>query len=75
MRVEQQGQAGYRQAYQAWQDQLGTLHRVFLKGEAMAPPKLKGLRNREAHAKERYDTARLAPLVSPSSRAPIRSQV
>ncbi len=62
MRVEQQGQAEYRQAYQAWQDQLGTLHRVFLDGKALEPPKLKGLLNREARAKERYDAARRALL-------------
>ena len=52
----------YRQAYQAWQEQLAALHNVFLDGEAMEPPKLKGLLNREAHAKERYDAARLALL-------------
>ncbi len=62
MRVDPQRQKEYRQAYQAWQDQLGTLHRVFLEGEAMEPPKLKGLLNREARAKERYDAARLVLL-------------
>ncbi len=62
MRIDPQRQEEYRQAYQAWRDQLGTLHRVFLEGEAMEPPKLKGLLNREARAKERYDTARLALL-------------
>ena len=62
MRIEQQGQAEYRQAYQAWQEQLGTHHRVFLEGEAMEPPKLKGLLSREARAKDRYDSARLALL-------------
>ena len=62
MRVDPQRQEEYRRAYQAWQEQLQTLHRVFLKGEAMEPPKLKGLLNREARAKERYDAARLALL-------------
>lgn len=52
----------YRQAYQAWQEQLAALHRVFLEGERVEPPKLKGLLNREARAKERYDAARLALL-------------
>ncbi len=62
MRVDPQRQEEYRQAYQAWQEQLGTLHRVFLEGESLEPPKLKGLLNREARAKERYDSARLALL-------------
>ncbi len=62
MRVDAQRQEEYRRAYQAWQDQLGALHRVVLEGEAMEPPKLKGLLNREARAKERYDAARLTLL-------------
>lgn len=62
VRVEPQHQEEYRQAYDAWQEQLDTLHRVFLDGEALEPPKLKGLLNREARAKERYDAARLALL-------------
>jgi hypothetical protein len=48
----------YRKAYQDWQDQLAGVHRVLLEGERMEPPKLKGLLNREARAKERYDAAR-----------------
>ena len=52
----------YRRAYDAWQEQLGALHRYFLEGETLAPPQLKGLLNREARAKERYDAARLALL-------------
>ena len=62
MLVDPQRQEEYRQAYQAWRDQLGTLHRVFLEGETLEPPKLKGLLNQEARAKERYDAARLALL-------------
>ena len=62
MRVDPERQEEYRQAYEAWQGQLQALHRVFLDGEALAPPKLKGLLNREARAKERYDAARLALL-------------
>lgn len=49
----------YREAWQAWQKQLEHLHRVFLDGEALRPDQLKGLLNREARAKERYDAARL----------------
>ena len=62
MRIDPQRQEEYRQAYQAWQQQLEALHRVLLDGEALEPPKLKGLLNREARAKERYDAARLALL-------------
>ena len=52
----------YREAWEAWQRQLGRLHAVFLDGEAIGPPQLKGLLNREARAKERYDAARAALL-------------
>jgi hypothetical protein len=62
MPAEPQRQQEYRQAYDAWQEQLETLHRVFLEGERLPPPQLKGLLNREARAKERYDAARLALL-------------
>ena len=48
----------YLEAWQAWQEQLAALHRVLLDGEAMEPPKLKALLNREALLKERYDRAR-----------------
>jgi hypothetical protein len=48
----------YREAYADWQEQLAGVHRVVLDGERLAPPKLKGLLNREARAKERYDAAR-----------------
>jgi hypothetical protein len=48
----------YREAYGEWQKQLMGIHRVLLEGERMEPPKLKGLLNREARAKERYDAAR-----------------
>jgi len=48
----------YQQAYESWQQQLAEMHRVLLAGERMDPPKLKGLLNREARAKERYDKAR-----------------
>jgi hypothetical protein len=48
----------YLEAYRVWQGQLEDLHRVILEGQRLEPPKLKGLLNREARAKERYDTAR-----------------
>ena len=48
----------YKQALEAWQAELDRLHPVLLEGTRLEPPKLKGLLNREARAKERYDTAR-----------------
>lgn len=38
--------------------QLDNVHRVFLDGEPMTPDRMKGLLNREARAKTRYDEAR-----------------
>ena len=68
MRVDPERQREYREAYQGWQEQLQALHHVVLEGESLEPPKLKGLLNREARAKERYDAARLALLGLDSSR-------
>ncbi len=48
----------YRQAYEAWTKNVRDLHGVLLDGQRLEPPKLKGLLNREARAKERYDDAR-----------------
>jgi hypothetical protein len=48
----------YLEAYRVWQGQLEDLHRVLLEGQRLEPPRLKGLLNREARAKERYDAAR-----------------
>lgn len=66
MRVDPERERQYREAYGAWQEHLQALHRVFLEGEALEPPKLKGLLNREARAKDRYDEARLALLGIPA---------
>ncbi len=60
--VDPERQREYRDAWQAWQRQLERLHDVFLNGEPLEPPKLKGLLNREARAKQRYDAAREALL-------------
>ena len=57
----------YRVAWDAWQKQLQTLQRVFLEGEPMGAPQLKGLLNREARAKDRYDAARLRLLGIPDT--------
>ena len=59
----------YHAAWEAWQKQLQTLHRVFLEGEPMGAPQLKGLLNREARAKARYDEARLKLLGIPAGAA------
>ena len=48
----------YRQAYEDWTKQVQALHGVLLDGQRLEPPKIKGLLNREARAKERYDAAR-----------------
>ena len=62
VRVDPERQSEYREAYDAWQKQLARLHDIFLDGEPLEPPKLKGLLNREARAKQRYDAAREALL-------------
>lgn len=62
VRVDPQRQREYREAWAAWQKQLARLHEVFLEGETIGPPQLKGLLNREARAKQRYDAAREALL-------------
>jgi hypothetical protein len=48
----------YIEAYKTWQSHLEAVHKVLLEGERLEPPKLKGLLNREARSKERYDQAR-----------------
>jgi len=63
----------YREAWEAWSKQIEHVHRVFLEGEQLRPDAIKGLLNREARAKEKYDAARLkllgldeSPLASPN---------
>jgi hypothetical protein len=48
----------YIEAYRTWVNHLEALHEVLLEGRRLEPPKLKGLLNREARSKERYDRAR-----------------
>jgi hypothetical protein len=52
-------QKEYREAFDTWQKHLAGLHGVFLEGNRLDPVRLKGLLNREARAKHRYDKARL----------------
>jgi hypothetical protein len=49
----------YRDALDAWQQQLEEVHALLLDSERMPPDQIKGLLGREARAKERYDAARL----------------
>ena len=62
--------AAYREAWQSWNRQLEHLHRVLLDGEPARPDQLKGLLNREARAKDRYDRARLRLLGLENSDVP-----
>lgn len=48
----------YKQAYEAWMGHLTELHGFLLDGKRLDPVKIKGLLNREACAKEKYDAAR-----------------
>lgn len=57
--MDEASKQAYRDAWESWQKHLGDVHRVLLDGERMTPDRLKGLLNREARAKERYDEARL----------------
>ncbi len=56
--IDEERKRSYREAWEAWRHQLDALHRVFLDGEPMDPPRLKGLLNRETRAKAKYDEAR-----------------
>ena len=51
-------QQAYRAAYEQWQRQLAGVHDLLLEGKRLPPEQIKGLLNREARAKERYDAAR-----------------
>ncbi len=48
----------YREAYEAWQKHLAGVHDLMLEGNRIPPEQIKGLLNREARAKDRYDAAR-----------------
>jgi hypothetical protein len=60
--VDEATAKNYREAWDAWRKQADHLHRVFLEGEKIGPDQIKGLLNREARAKQKYDAARLALL-------------
>ena len=52
----------YKEAYDAWQHHLAAMHEFFLEHKRIDPLHLKGVLNREARAKRKYDKARLALL-------------
>lgn len=60
MATEEEKQA-YRAALADWQEKLEAVHRFVIEGErdGKRPDEIKGLLNREARAKEKYDEARL----------------
>lgn len=77
--VDEATAAAYREAYESWTKQIEGVHRAFLEGEKLRPDAIKGLLNREARAKEKYDLARLkllglddSPLEPGSSDNPFR---
>ena len=68
MKVSDERRRTYLQAYDDWHKQLQALHEVLLDGtRTLVGDQYKGLLNREARAKERYDRARLELLGIPSA--------
>jgi hypothetical protein len=49
----------YQEAYETWQKHLAALHEVLIEQKRVPPVQIKGILNREARAKRRYDVARL----------------
>ncbi|HZP58614.1 MAG TPA: hypothetical protein VFC53_13845 [Dehalococcoidia bacterium] len=67
MRASEERRNAYLQAWVDWQKQLADLHAVFIDGtKTLEGDRMKGLLNREARAKERYDRARLELLGVPA---------
>ena len=68
MKVSDERREAYLKAYEDWQKQLQALHEVFLEGtRTPVGDQFKGLLNREARAKEKYDKARLELLGIPDA--------
>jgi hypothetical protein len=60
MKVSDERRRAYLDAYDDWQRKLSELHEVLLDGtRTPVGDQFKGLLNREARSKERYDRARL----------------
>ena len=72
MKVSDERVRAYREAYDDWQRKLGELHEVLLDGtRTPVGDQFKGLLNREARAKEKYDQARLELLgIAPAGDSP-----
>lgn len=51
--------AVYQEAYETWQRHLAPLHEFFIEKKRIDPLRLKGVLNREARSKHKYDQARL----------------
>jgi hypothetical protein len=63
MKVSDERRAAYLEAYEDWQRKLGELHEVLLDGtRTPVGDQWKGLLNREARAKAKYDEARASLL-------------
>jgi hypothetical protein len=55
--------SAYLEAYEDWQKKLRDLHEVLIEGKRqLGGDQMKGLLNREARAKAKYDEARAALL-------------
>ena len=66
MKVSEERRKAYLDAYDDWQKKLADLHAVLLDGtRTPVGDQFKGLLNREARAKEKYDAARLELLGIP----------
>jgi hypothetical protein len=59
MRVSEELRSQYMAAYSTWIRQIEAVHNFFFDESVLRPDKVKGLLNREANAKEKYDLARL----------------
>ena len=58
MRVSKEIHQEYIDSYTAWLRQLEAVHAFFFEGTMLTPDKVKGLLNREANAKAKYDLNR-----------------
>ena len=72
MKVSDERRDAYLASYNDWQKKLADLHAVFLDGtKTPVGDQFKGLLNREARAKEKYDEARLELLgIAPAGASP-----
>ena len=72
MKVSDERRDAYLASYNDWQKKLADLHAVFLDGtKTPVGDQFKGLLNREARAKEKYDEALLELLgIAPAGASP-----